>query len=441
MSNPFQLTFTLKQHTPIIHFQHDQEGATLRATEVKPKLDRFILTKLGDGNYQAGVEAARRANYLVGKHNALDYKISFSTHGEQIKFLPLPLGLSSRNNPDREKNLVAYLLEQFDMEVTVLEPTLYFANSDKIKFRGQNVDENLSKFEDIKYALQQTEPIQGSVRTLNIGLAGLVRNALTEFFLCNNFGTRQNKGFGSFTVDPITGLPRNASPTLNSIFSFKSRARIQDISHIFKFIKDEYQLLKSGTSKPNYSKSNLFEYFVNNVTPPIRWEKRYIKQFITRRGNNIDGKNLFSSRFAAVDKDAITNNYYNEVADRQTNEYRFVRALLGLAEQYEFLIFDANGGVDFRDKYSVSVKHIPQQGSDGIERFKSPLFFKVIDGVIYLRADDSYRQLLDQNFEFTLKLKSNGRITRTMPPIPVPSSFDINDFLSNYLSDHWTNQL
>ena len=37
-----QLVIELKQHTPILHFQHGQQGATLRATEVKPKLDKFI---------------------------------------------------------------------------------------------------------------------------------------------------------------------------------------------------------------------------------------------------------------------------------------------------------------------------------------------------------------------------------------------------------------
>jgi hypothetical protein len=42
----YKLEFTLKQHTPLIHFQHDQEGATLRATEVKPKLDKFVIEKL-----------------------------------------------------------------------------------------------------------------------------------------------------------------------------------------------------------------------------------------------------------------------------------------------------------------------------------------------------------------------------------------------------------
>ena len=42
----YKIVFTLKQHTPLIHFQHDQAGATLRATEVKPKLDRFITEKI-----------------------------------------------------------------------------------------------------------------------------------------------------------------------------------------------------------------------------------------------------------------------------------------------------------------------------------------------------------------------------------------------------------
>ena len=41
-SSKFKVEFTLRQHTPIIHFQSDQSGATLRATELKPKFDRFL---------------------------------------------------------------------------------------------------------------------------------------------------------------------------------------------------------------------------------------------------------------------------------------------------------------------------------------------------------------------------------------------------------------
>ena len=40
-----KLVVKLKQHTPLIHFQHSQEGATLRASEVKPKLDKYIIKK------------------------------------------------------------------------------------------------------------------------------------------------------------------------------------------------------------------------------------------------------------------------------------------------------------------------------------------------------------------------------------------------------------
>ena len=44
--NGCKLKVQLEAQSPIIHFQHDQAGATLRASEVKPKLDRFLLNKM-----------------------------------------------------------------------------------------------------------------------------------------------------------------------------------------------------------------------------------------------------------------------------------------------------------------------------------------------------------------------------------------------------------
>ena len=46
-----KLVVKLKQHTPLIHFQHSQEGATLRASEVKPKLDKYIIKKVFDDDW------------------------------------------------------------------------------------------------------------------------------------------------------------------------------------------------------------------------------------------------------------------------------------------------------------------------------------------------------------------------------------------------------
>ena len=42
-----QLTAILKQHTPMIHFQHNESGATLRASEVEIlEKDGFMLKKI-----------------------------------------------------------------------------------------------------------------------------------------------------------------------------------------------------------------------------------------------------------------------------------------------------------------------------------------------------------------------------------------------------------
>ena len=59
------LTVTLKQHTPLIHFQPGQCGATLRASEVKPKLDKFILGKLSKDEFAE----AKRKKWLIGKED------------------------------------------------------------------------------------------------------------------------------------------------------------------------------------------------------------------------------------------------------------------------------------------------------------------------------------------------------------------------------------
>ena len=89
------LTITLKQHTPLIHFQHSEPGAKLRATEVKPKLDRYILTKLGGGNYETGINRAKEQGLLTGKgeHPALDYKLRISASGKD-KILRVMLAVS-----------------------------------------------------------------------------------------------------------------------------------------------------------------------------------------------------------------------------------------------------------------------------------------------------------------------------------------------------------
>ena len=64
MSN-YKVEFTLKQHTPIIHFQSEQMGATLRATELKPKFDRFLLETQQDLPFRKNSSGKLSLNYKV----------------------------------------------------------------------------------------------------------------------------------------------------------------------------------------------------------------------------------------------------------------------------------------------------------------------------------------------------------------------------------------
>ena len=42
----YRLNLSLEAQSPLIHFQAREQGATIRPSEVKPKLDRFLLDKL-----------------------------------------------------------------------------------------------------------------------------------------------------------------------------------------------------------------------------------------------------------------------------------------------------------------------------------------------------------------------------------------------------------
>lgn len=164
------LKVTLKQHTPLIHFQHDQYGATLRASEVKPKLDRFILTKLGNGDYELGCELVKEKGWLIGKgtHPALNYKIQVKTKDE------IDLSLQNKINSNRK-----HTTEDFP---------LLLAN-----MGGRDSVDELVNFSMYKIVYLEIFCLKDDLRER-------MKNYIPFFFAKTNFGQRSNKGFGSFTV-------------------------------------------------------------------------------------------------------------------------------------------------------------------------------------------------------------------------------------------------
>ncbi len=75
-----KLEIKLKQHTPIIHFQHWETGATLRASELKPKLDKYLIKYAFKEDfdqfkeYLIGWQADKTEKDFNGKFS-FDYKI------------------------------------------------------------------------------------------------------------------------------------------------------------------------------------------------------------------------------------------------------------------------------------------------------------------------------------------------------------------------------
>jgi len=399
MSNPFQLNFTLKQHTPIIHFQHEQEGATLRATEVKPKLDRFIMEKLtGKIAHEAAAEFKRRAllregedakpewkNWLVGKgkseHVALDYK----------------------------------------MRITDAKPVV--KNGD-FKLITEKIDQGPNSKKPI---LSQTG-VKVELHLFSIELKEEIEKHYQLFFLIENFGTRQSKGWGCYTEESmkcegvVEALFKSNLPVyILKNFQYNSNSVDGFYQSILKF----WRVLKSGNNFPAYNgrpavyiKAAIFKYMTKNN---LRWDKRWMKQrlneVISSHSTRVSIPNLTGVRLKKTNhpNDATINHpspdHCNDSHFGTNSEldistlaapYRFGRAMLGLAEHLEFR---ANNGFTFQFRI---------KGLNGIERFKAPVTFKVFENKLFAIVHDP-KAMLDKEFQFEVQAKKQN----LNPPPPL----------------------
>lgn len=419
----YKLEFTLKQHTPIIHFQHDQDGATLRATEVKPKLDRFVLVKLGDGDYEKGRIEARKKGWLVDdEKGALDYKLSISDKSQPNYYLPLTLNPKSNRNPNRDKKLLEEIKNQLNITCNLIAPSPFFANSDKFKFQrnSDEVDTQNSKLADLRFALYQKDPIDIEIISTHKDLIVDIDSIKELFFFINNFGTRQSKGFGCFSVQGSSSFETIVQQHDISKFNieaiYSKTFSTQILQNIFTDINDTWKIVKAGNSFGSYQKSDLFNYFYHQ-TPKVRWEKRAIKKSIKSNYGNV---------FDELKSQTAANRIFSE-ADSIDN-HMYIRALLGLAENFEY------GTNDNRDKVKIDVN----ETNNFVDRFQSPITFKIVEGKIYLICYKINPLLhMDENsitrvFSFDLKSTINRiNFNGNLANLEIPGSFSVAGFLDS----------
>ena len=442
------LKVTLKQHTPLIHFQHDQENATLRASEVKPKLDRFILSSLYDGisddEYDEVADFFQRKKtgedfdelsreeqskeveqyivakykWLIGKgeHSALNYK----------------LRINISDNPNTKEYLIAsYInnIEKLESDgIHVLNHTPYFAqekeNSVISKSRNSIVDwRRIGKKGIMEKYIKENEIEKGIVYmtfvSINDTLLKYISSQIQTFMLSTNFGTRQSKGFGSFTVAEIKLnediIPlKNDEELIKKYFSFVYYKDIEDqdgLNGIFSTINSDYRLIKSGTTYPKYKKS---KFMLWGDKKNIGWDKKYIKSQFSEQGCPYKLKSSHNTQ---------------EQSYSERDEYRYYRAMLGLAEQFEFLLDNPPLG-DKNNKLIVKV------GNPDIKRYKSPLLFKVIGCRIYLVGNSVSKKMLNKSFSFMASIMKDEQWKDfSLGELLTPSSFILKDFIQFAMED------
>jgi hypothetical protein len=329
-----KLEILIKQQTPMIHFQYEQVGATLRATEVKPKLDKWILEKKGK---------SVPAEWKIKGTEALNYKLKILPTGIQED--PLETG---RNTP------------------------MYFADM------GGNANSKRQTF--------NSHPLKLVFIVPNEGLKDEIKRQIAAFFFHENFGTRQNKGYGAFLV-----LDDERQPILlDSEFKFSFARRENDpdeFLRLFTVIQYYYQRLKSGINYKKgsyYRKSFLSEYVRENLG--YYWEKRWLK------------KNLTDI----------------PVPEEQRVEC-FARAMLGLPYEFRFMDRRPPGAAVHGPLPSRSTNIKVEADRHEIKRIKSPITFKPVildrEIIVYVHFMDltNEQQITNQPYLF-----SNGRQNRRL---------------------------
>ncbi len=161
INEKFSFQVKLECQSPIIHFQHNRDGATLRATEVKPKLDKFLIKKYGKEN----IPKNWYAKSTTDQKSALDYKMRFMA--------------CNAEKDTGEKDAVSSRPHK-----------IYYGNlGDGPK----------------KQALYGNCEVE--IICFHTDLKDFIKDNLTEFFVVTNFGTMQGKGFGSFL--PVYDMAAN----------------------------------------------------------------------------------------------------------------------------------------------------------------------------------------------------------------------------------------
>ena len=372
--NDWQKEYKLVQHTPLIHFQHSEPHACLRATEVKPKLDRFLIEQLekddrfGDGRWK---------KWFVGdgSQQSFDYMMRITPNSEQVERTQ-----SIENGIERAIARAEHRPPNASLHEIHKN---YFGNMAS----GNNIQDTVQAIQEtFKESLFYKDGLTLTIRCFIPELLTLIDEHIRGFFMMHNFGTRQRKGFGSFTVD-INTEP-NAPKGFDLVRKYCPNAyycKLDDNVSADALLDAVWVLsafLKSGFNRGegNYVRGFVFRYFQREKNP-LANDKAFVKQKVLLNVYNeaTRGEHLHP--------------YGNNV------RYRYVRGLLGTNENSRFCL---NPRSQIRRDHTVHNIYI--HSAEGIERFPSPLLFKPIGKFVFILPQKMPDKIFGSEF-YILKKK------------------------------------
>lgn len=390
-----KLSLKLNAQSPMVHFQAREPGATIRASEVKPKLDRYLIWKLKQQTGLDGAELAKSSKYKDWFRpstdenvppTALRYQMQiFCEEAPEIVVLNLDNDLKNKYKVEEEMARYAKSVSKYP---------IFYANS------------------GVKDPKQQRLGIVSNptvvIRCFNNALQKLIQAHLEDFFLVTNFGTMQSKGFGGFAPEEMAfNDPNNRTELRRAAELLKAWhgakhcvllpvTRVRggtSFSSAIHTVECFYHLMKSGYNFKNtneYDRSFLFKY-IHKSPFNIGNEKEWMKK---------EGISpAIGRKLKLSPQEEAQPNYY-------------VRALLGTASNVSYLVSENSS-----KHMSISIS------SKEIERAPSPIFFKVLGNSILVVASQVDKRLYNKPFTF------EGYRSDTLWTPPENTPFDADAFL------------
>lgn len=226
-----ECTFELKQHTPLIHFQANQSGSTIRGTDFGGFFDKFLKEK-----------------YNLKNDNFLDYQIRISQNERKKEMIDTYNPFKFRIGEDDKKG---------------------FKNNKKCKKCEEK--NNCQEKKGQKACIYNTTVIK--FISFNKEVLKKIKESFPTFISNHNFGALKNKGFGSFYIKDEKFNTKLIINNSTDVYKFTS-----SVDLVFNDIALLSNMLRSGINNQGfYAKSLLFLYAYEKLKDTT-WEKRKIKK-------------------------------------------------------------------------------------------------------------------------------------------------------------------